>query len=137
MGTDVLIDSNVYIDLMRARRDAVATLFQWADQADRSLVICGMVRLEVLRGITSLKARLKLAAFMDVMINVPADNRLWTEAVDLGWKLDRQGFTIPGADVVIAASALRLAAGLMTSDNHFRRVDGLQVIAPPSEWFAS
>jgi len=137
MASDVLVDSNVYIDLMRARRDAVATLFDWADRQNRSLAICGMVRLEVLRGITSLKARHKVAAFMDVMINVPADNRLWTEAADLAWKLDRQGFTIPGADVIIATSALRLASAVMTSDAHFSRVDGLHVISPPAEWFAA
>ena len=134
MGSDVLVDSNVYIDLLRARRDVVALLFDWADRADRSLVICGMVRLEVLRGLTSLKARHKLGAFMDVMINVPTDNRLWTEATDLVWQLDRQGKHIPGPDVIIASSALRIGAAVMTSDAHFHRVDGLTVISPPAEW---
>jgi predicted nucleic acid-binding protein len=71
------------------------------------------------------------------MINVPCDNRLWKDATDLAWKLDRQGITIPGPDVVIAASALRLDAAVMTSDAHFSRIDGLRVIAPPAEWFGS
>jgi predicted nucleic acid-binding protein len=52
-----------------------------------------------------------------------------------GVKLDRQGITIPGPDLVIAASALRLGAAVMTSDAHFSRIEGLRVIAPPAEWF--
>lgn len=137
MGNEVLVDSNVYIDLLRAGRDVVATLFDWGDPRDRSFAICGMVRLEVVRGIKSLKARQKLGGFMDVMINVPSDNRLWGDATELAWKLDRQGITLPGPDLVIAASALRLGATVMTSDAHFSRIEGLHVIAPPAEWFGS
>lgn len=136
MASDVLVDSNVYIDLLRAGRDPVATLYDWAEERDRSLAICGMIRLEVLRGIKALKARQRVSALMDVMVNVPSDNRLWSEAVDLAWKLDRQGIVIPGADAVIAASALQLGTVVMTSDAHFSRIEGLRVVAPPQEWFA-
>lgn len=136
MASEVLVDSNVYIDLLRSGRDTVATLYDWADMRDRSFAICGMVRLEVLRGIKALKARQSVSAFMDVMINVPSDNRLWKDAADLAWELGRQGITIPGTDLVIAASAMKLGAAVMTSDAHFSRIDGLRVIAPPAEWFS-
>jgi predicted nucleic acid-binding protein len=134
MASDVLVDSNVYIDLLRARRDPVSMLFEWSDRADLSLVICGMIRLEVLRGITALRARHKLSAFMDVMINVPTDNQIWADAADLAWKLDRQGRYLPGPDVIIASCALRIGAAVMTADAHFRHIDGLTVIVPPAEW---
>ncbi len=136
MASDVLIDSNVYIDLLRGRKDVVATLYDWADLRDRNLVICGMVRLEVLRGLKSLKAFQSISSLMDVMINVPSDNHLWSEATDLAWNLDRKGITIPGADAVIAASALRSGSSVMTSDAHFSHIEGLRVIAPPADWFA-
>ena len=137
MANEILVDSNVYIDLLRVGRDTVATLYDWGEERDRSFVICGMVRLEVLRGIKALKARQSVASLMDVMINVPSDNRLWKTATDLGWKLDREGITIPGPDLVIAASAIRLGAAVMTSDAHFSRIEGLRVIEPPAEWFAA
>lgn len=136
MGSDILIDSNVYIDLLRAKKDVVATLYEWAELRSGSLVICGMIRLEVLRGIKSLKAFKSISSLMDVMINIPTDNRLWSEATDLAWKLDRKGITIPGADAVIAASALQSGSAVMTSDAHFAHVEGLRVFAPPAEWFA-
>lgn len=133
MESDVLVDSNVFIDLLVRGRDPVRCLVEWA--GDRNLATCGMVRLEVLRGIISPKSHRKTSAFMDVMVNIPASNSLWNEAADLAWKLDRKGIVIPGTDVLIAASALRLGAAVMTSDAHFSRIEGLKVIAPPAEWF--
>jgi len=133
--SDVMVDANVYIDLLRAKRDAVDILYRWA--GDRNLAVCGMIRLEVLRGVKSLKLSSRLSAFMDVMCNVPSNSSLWSEATELAWKLDRQGITLPGPDLVIAASALRLGASVMTSDAHFSRIDGLRVLAPPAEWFGS
>jgi predicted nucleic acid-binding protein len=126
--SDVMVDSNVYIDLLRTKQDAVNVIYRWAD--GRNLAVCGMIRMEVLRGVKSLRLLTKLSAFMDVMCNV-----LWAEATDLAWKLDRQGITLPGPDLVIAASALRLGAAVMTSDAHFSRIEGLRVIAPPAKWF--
>ncbi len=136
MASDVLVDSNVYIDLLKAKKDVVSTLFHWAEFRAGSLAICGMIRVEVLRGLKSLKAFQSISSLMDVMINVPTDNRLWSEATDLAWLLDRQGIVIPGPDVVIAASALRAGAAVMTSDAHFSKIEGLRVIAPPREWFS-
>jgi predicted nucleic acid-binding protein len=133
--SDVMVDTNVYIDLLRSKQDAVNVLYRWA--GDRNLAVCGMIRMEVLRGVKSLKLLTKLSAFMDVMCNVPSTASLWSEATDLAWKLDRQGITIPGSDIMIAASALRLGAAVMTSDAHFSRIEGLRVIAPPVEWFGS
>jgi predicted nucleic acid-binding protein len=72
---------------------------------------------------------------MDVMCNVPSDNHLWVEATDLAWQLDRKGLVIPGADVVIAASALRIGAAVLTTDAHFQQIDRLRVITPPADWF--
>jgi predicted nucleic acid-binding protein len=133
MENDILVDSNVFLNLLNRRRDPAIWLVEWAGNSN--LATCGMVKLEVLRGIKPLKQLTNISAFMDVMINVPSDPRLWVEATDLAWRLDRKGIVIPGADVVIAACALRLDAALLTSDTHFAQIDGLRVITPPAGWF--
>lgn len=133
MENDVLVDSNVFIDLMKHRGNPAPWLYQWA--GSRNLAICGMVRMEVLRGVKSSKAYNSLCSLMDVMVNVPTTDRLWDEAARLAWKLDRRGVVIPGTDVIIAASAMRISADVLTSDAHFSRIEGLRVIAPPAEWF--
>jgi predicted nucleic acid-binding protein len=135
MENDIIVDSNVFIDLLNRHRDPAIFLLDWAGGSN--LATCGMVRLEVLRGIKSLKQFARISAFMDVMVNVPSDNRLWVEATDLAWQLDRKGMVIPGADVVIAASALRIGAAVLTTDAHFQQIDGLRVITPPAAWFGT
>ncbi len=135
MENDILVDSNVFMDLLNRGRDPAIWLVEWAGKSN--LATCGMVRLEVLRGIQSLKHLTRIRAFMDVMVNVPSDERLWSAATELAWKLDRKGLVIPGRDVAIAASALRLDAVVLTSDAHFARIEGLRVITPPAEWFGA
>jgi predicted nucleic acid-binding protein len=133
MESEILVDSNVFINLMKHRGDPAPWLYRWA--GIRNLAICGMVRVEVLRGVKSPKAYQGLNDFMDTMVNIPATNRLWDEAAALAWKLDRQGLVIPETDVFIAVSALSIGAAVLTSDAHFRKIEGLRVLAPPQEWF--
>lgn len=133
MESEILVDSNVFIDLMKYRGDPAPWLYRWA--GIRNLAICGVVRMEVLRGVKSPNVYRKLNDFMDEMVNIPSSNRLWDKATELAWQLDRKGIVIPETDVVIAASALAIGAAVLTSDAHFSRIEGLRVIAPPKEWF--
>ena len=133
MESEILVDSNVFIDLMKYHGDPAPWLYRWA--GIRNLAICGVVRMEVLRGVKSPKVYRRLNDFMDEMVNIPSSNRLWDEAAALAWKLDRKGIVIPETDVVIAASAIAIGAAVLTSDAHFKRIEGLRVIAPPKEWF--
>ena len=126
MDRPVLIDSNVYIKLLRERRDPVRELTRRYNSID--LATCGMVRLEVFRGIRDRKSFDHLAQMFDVMLNVPSDNKLWEEATDLAWRMDREGNVIPATDILIAASALRLGAIVFTYDRHFDVVPGLETI---------
>jgi len=134
MASNILVDSNVFIGLLRTGQDPAQVLRNWTGKRD--LATCGMVRLEVLRGIHSPKLFSRVSTFMDVMVEVPTDPDLWTEATDLAWKLNRKGWVIPATDLVIAACALRIHAVVLTSDAHFQQIAGLRVLAPPPDWFA-
>lgn len=125
MDLPILVDSNIYIALFRENRDPIAELLEHVSQTD--LAICGMVRVEVLRGIKIPRVRERLSAFFDVLQNVPTDNRLWEETAELAWTLDRRGWIIPAADLVIAACALRIGATVLTQDQRFQKVPGLRV----------
>jgi predicted nucleic acid-binding protein len=129
MDQPILVDSSVYIRLMRQRLDPVAVLFEYYDSVN--LVTCGMVRLEVLRGMREPRASKRLEDFMAVMQYVPTDERLWREATELAWKIDRAGATIQATDALIAASALRRGASVLTLDSDFKRVPGLHTITLP------
>lgn len=125
-ASPVLVDSSYYITLMREGVDPVKRLTYAA--ASRDLAICGVVRCEVGRGIRAPRVREKIGAFWDVMLNVPTDNRLWSEAENAAWSLDRKGITLPLSDIVIACCAKRIGAVVLTFDHHFHEVPDLRVI---------
>jgi len=124
MAGAALIDSNVFIALSRLRVDPS----RWLGSRFEDIYTCGMVRLEVIRGMKSPHERDAMVSFFDVLCNVPTDNRLWEAAAELGWKLDRAGDTIPAQDVLIAACALRAGVPVLTADRHFDAIPGLAVI---------
>ena len=123
-ASPVLADSSYYIRLLRQGQDPLKSLALAA--ATRDLVICGIVRCEVGRALRPAKARQYFRAFWDVMINVPADSRLWEEVEQTLWELDRQGIVLPLTDVVIGCSAKRAGAVVLTHDHHFYSIPGVR-----------
>lgn len=121
----VLVDSSYYITLLRQGQDPLRVLALAA--AERDLVICGVVRCEVGRGLRSPRVRARFQAVWDVMINVPTDQRLWSTVEQTLWDLDRNGITLSLTDVVIACCALRAGAVVLTFDKHFYSIPGLRV----------
>jgi predicted nucleic acid-binding protein len=122
----VLVDSSFYIRLLRLRQDPLRALAFTA--ATRDLVICGIIRCEVGRALRHPKIRQRFHQFWDVMINVPTDSRLWDEAEQTLWELDRKGIILPLTDVVIACCAKRVGASVLTFDKHFFEIPGLRVM---------
>src|SRR5438876_688672 len=122
MERPVLVDSCVFITLLKTRRDPGEELMGRLDLTD--LATCGMVRLEVIRGLATPRARQRMDAFFDVMQNVTTDNRLWEEACGIGWHVTRKGHNMPAQDIIIAACALRVGAAVLTFDGHFDSIPG-------------
>ncbi len=126
-----MVDSNVYIGLLRRGIDPSECLGNWIGPGD--LATCGMVRLEVERGLKVERVRRSLASFLDVMINVPTGNRVWEDTADLAWQLDRKGRVLPAQDLIIARCAFSLGAWVLTDDAHFKHIPGLECLAPATE----
>ena len=124
--TTVLVDSSMFIHLLRQQKDPALELTSRARRMD--LATCGMVQMEVLRGMRVPRLRDALRKFMSVMLYAATDFRMWDAATDIAWQLDRSGITLPAQDLIIAASAQRLDAAILTLDNHFYDVPNLRVI---------
>ena len=124
----ILVDSNVFIDLMRKGLDPTKVLLNRYDSSD--LVTCGIVKSEVLRGIKGMKARDRLETFFKVMRFSDLGSTAWDEIWNLAWQLDRKGHVLPLTDIAIANCALRAGAWVMTSDAHFHKIPELKIISP-------
>jgi predicted nucleic acid-binding protein len=122
----LLIDSTIYIDWFRRRIDPRSILEPWIKA--RAVAICGIIRAEVLRGVIHPGQRNRIGALFDLLEEVPTDSGLWREVSDLAWQLDRRGVVLPLTDVAIAACSLRAGASLITTDEHFSSISGLNTL---------
>ena len=119
----VLVDSSYYIDQLRRKKPLISELKTIA--SNRPLAVCGAVRCEVGRGIRPPHLRKILHEIWSTMVYVPADNRLWDGTEELLWQLDRQGIIVPVVDALIAQSAKRIGAVILTCDSHFQLIPGI------------
>jgi predicted nucleic acid-binding protein len=131
MNSPVLVDSNVYIGLLRRGIDPVEVLGAWIGEGD--LATCGMVRLEVERGLRFEKIRRRVVGMFDVLINVPTTTKIWEHAAGIAWNLDRSGVTLPSQDCLIAACAYEIGASVLSDDAHFDEFPNLKVLKPEEE----
>lgn len=132
MSATVLVDSNVFISLLRRGLDPVELLGDWIGSGD--LATCGMVRMEVERGLKIDRIRRRIGNFFDVLINVPTTNKIWEQATETAWKLGRRGITLPAQDILIAACASEIGAAVLSDDKHFDEFKGLQIFKPAEEF---
>ena len=135
MNAPVLVDSNVYIGLLHRGLDPVEILGDWIGNGD--LATCGMVRMEVERGLRIEKIRRRVSALFDFLINIPTTNKIWEESANRAWQLDRSGITLPAEDILIATCAHKIGAAVLTDDRHFKEFPDLQILKPAEvfpEW---
>ncbi len=120
-----LVDSSLYIDLLRAKRDPVEVLRPWLLHDE--ILCCGVIRCEVLRGIVSKKMHRRIRELFDALSPIEIDATMWEETARLAWALDRRGKVLPLTDLLIAGCALRVGATVISSDEHFKEIPGLAI----------
>ena len=126
MPGSALVDSSFFIDRLRAGLDPLEELAAASDEWE--LLTCGVVQVEILRGMKHKKAHQRMAEFLDCMLYVPTLNATWERARQLAWEMDRRGKFMQVTDLLIATCALAADAAVLTFDSDFSRVPGLRVI---------
>lgn len=129
MANLILPDSNIYIGALRAGTDPFQSFANGIDKHDWEFATCGMISLEVCRGLRDPNTLKRFRERFSTMIFIPTTNQIWERATQLAWALDRQGRTLPAQDILIAAHALQAGATVLTLDAHFQQIPGLRVIA--------
>ena len=126
MPGNVLVDSSFFIDRLRAGVDPLEELAEFSD--DWEMVTCGIVQMEVLRGMKQKGAHQRMADYMECMLYVPTLNNIWEHAAKLAWSLDRQGKVMQVTDLVIASCAIEAEAAVLTFDSDFDRVPSIRTL---------
>ena len=126
MAGRALVDSSFFIGRLRSGADPLEELARHSD--DWELLTCGVVQVEVLRGMKHKKAHQRVKEYMGCMLNVPTQNAVWERASALAWSLDRHGRGMQVTDLLIAASALESDAAVLTFDADLLHVPDLRIL---------
>ena len=127
MPSLILPDSNIFIAAARAGRDPFQ---QFAGQLEEyEFATCGMVMLEVCRGLRDPALLPRFQERFAVMIFLPTTQSVWARATQLAWSLDRRGVVLPSPDLLIAACALAATAAVLTTDAPWYAIPGLRTLA--------
>jgi len=115
----VLIDTSAW--LFALKKDFHPVIKERIGQllGESDVAICGMIILELVGGTRSEREYLRLKSRLDALYYIESDKVLWDLASRLTFDLKRKGLSIPYADIVIAASALKERAILVHADSHF------------------
>lgn len=126
MADAVLPDSNFYISRLRAGLDPFREIS--AHVETREFATCGMVLVEVCRGLRDPLVLRRFQEKFSIMLFIATGNSAWAEAARLAWTLDRKGVVLPASGLLIAACALQVNAAVLTTDLHFKQIPGLRVL---------
>src|SRR4029077_18328149 len=129
----VLLDSHAYSAFVRGRPDVVERVRQ-ADDVMISTVVLGELLFGFHNGSQYEENRRVLEEFLD-------DPHVWVVTLtfttaerfgEIFTSLRKLGKPIPTNDIWIAAQALETDSSLLSSDSHFKVVEGLSWIALPA-----
>ena len=123
MSRPVLVDSSWYIAQVRSGHDALRALSFLAESRD--IVTCGLVMSEVGRGLRESRHLERFRAAWAVMVYVDSSLKRWEETLELAWALDRRGMVLPLQDLHIAVCARHIGAVILTYDEHFQNIPGV------------
>jgi predicted nucleic acid-binding protein len=114
-----LVDTSVW--LFALRKDPIPEIRDRIDALLREdlVITTGIIKLEILAGVRSEKEYKRLEMRLDALDQVETGSDLWRCACEYGFRLRREGLTVPSTDVLIAACAKEEEAVLLHADAHF------------------
>ena len=125
----VLLDISVLIQAQRTP-DSETTLHLGTLLASGEAVVTGPVVMEYIQGALNPQ---ELNTFTDRIVSLDfleTDQMVWVTAGQLSNHLLRAGRSLPDADIIIAATAIRHNVPLYTLDKGFNRIPDLKLYEP-------
>lgn len=110
----ILADTNIFIDFWNNPTKELTEIF-----AKEDIVICGVIRAELLHGAGSNKDYANITDMLEAFDEksfMPGDRQ--TLGSNL-YKLRKNGLTVPFSDAIIATIAIKNRISVWTGDKHF------------------
>ena len=92
-----------------------------------AVFVCGPVIYELVQGVRSEKEQALLRSVLNALPFLEMNEALWIRAGRLSAALRKKGNIIPFSDVIIAVLAMEHHLAVMTVDEHFHDIPGLEI----------
>lgn len=114
-----LMDTSAWIVSFRQPCDINIKSSIEALLSERRIVSCGIIMLELLRGVVSEAEYKKLFNDLNALDFVEITPRVWQASYKIAFEMKRKGNLIPTADCLIAALVIESNLKLIHADQHF------------------
>ena len=123
---NIIPDSNKFIDFWKRPTDELKQVF-----VNQDIILCGVVRAELLQGALSVKNFKEISNDLDSFQEVDLEKDDWDRLGEILYLLRTHGITVPLADAIIATVAIKYGIPVWTGDKHFSMMkdtlNGLEV----------
>ena len=125
----ILADTNIFIDFWNQPTEELKNIFITED-----IVICGVVRSELLHGAVSEKDFANITTMLEAFDEFNLEGEGWQTLGENLYNLRRRGVSVPFSDAIIATIALKHGIPIWTGDRHFKviflnsNIDQAQII---------
>ena len=110
----ILADSNIFIDFWKKPTAAMIDAF-----STQNVVICGVVRSELMHGAKSESDLATISSSLDAFEELEFEESDWGKLGLQLYRLRTKGITVPFQDAVIALIAVKYDLQVWTKDKHF------------------
>lgn len=110
----VLADTNVFIDFWNNPTEELTKCFEQED-----IVICGVIRSELLHGAVSDKDFSEITTMLEAFDEKSFETDDWQALGKNLYLLRKSGLTVPFSDAIIATLAIKYSIPVWTGDKHF------------------
>jgi len=122
----VLPDTCAWIDYFRPGTTPLGQALEKALKSE-AVFICGPVIYELVQGVRSEKEQALLRSVLKALPFLEMNDTLWIKAGRLSANLHKEGKTIPFSDIIITVLSMEKNLAVMTVDEHFRDIPGLEI----------
>jgi tRNA(fMet)-specific endonuclease VapC len=128
-GNNFLVDTSIIIDFFKGEQKATTFLKETSESVFIPATVTGELYFGVFRSSNINKHLLQVEDFISQFTILPSDIFISKHYGILKSALYKKGKPIPDNDIWIAACAIHYNFVLVARDNHFKEIDGLNLIS--------
>lgn len=124
MSRKVLVDTSIWVEFFRGKNQKIKTHVSNLIKSQRAC-LAGVVMAELFHGVKTEQEVELLNETMGALDYFETKRSTWEKTGKILRNLRLKGVTLPLSDVLLATIAEENGCEILTSDNHFEKLDGI------------